>query len=205
MKLKLSIICVAAALAVSACQSTASGPGNAANAANAPAPRANTSANTAANQAASQVPANATAPVNSSSNLYSEQPKQPVADTPTDTFKALVIANGGKDLETTKMLFNQKSLEMVAGEAKQQNKTLDQMLLTQRMISQSKAPFAIRNEKIDGDEATLEVKSNSTGNWETLYFTHSEGRWKLAMDKYMEAIVRQVEESSKSLDKADEK
>jgi hypothetical protein len=39
------------------------------------------------------------------------------------------------------------------------------------------------------------------GNWEKMYFTKEDGQWKVAMDKYLEEMIRQVEESTKGLEK----
>ncbi len=40
-----------------------------------------------------------------------------------------------------------------------------------------------RNEKINGNEATIEVIAPKTGQWTELPFVKEEGRWKLAYDK----------------------
>jgi hypothetical protein len=40
-----------------------------------------------------------------------------------------------------------------------------------------------RNEKIDGDTATLEVKDDKKDKWETIHFAKEDGEWKLALDK----------------------
>lgn len=41
----------------------------------------------------------------------------------------------------------------------------------------------IRNEKIDGDRATLEMHNEKEGRWETVAFVKEDGAWKIALDQ----------------------
>ncbi len=47
-----------------------------------------------------------------------------------------------------------------------------------------------RNEKITGDTATLEVKNDKTGKWDTLPFVKENGEWKIALDKFLENMLK---------------
>jgi hypothetical protein len=119
---------------------------------------------------------------------------------PTEAFKSLGDAGNRKDLRALVQLFNQKSLELFAEDARAQGKLIDVIMLNQRAVTVAKAAPAVRNEKINGDSATLEVKM-AGGNWEKMYFTKENGQWKVAMDKYMEEMIRQVEEPTRKLEK----
>lgn len=46
----------------------------------------------------------------------------------------------------------------------------------------------LRNEKIDGEKATVEVKNRFTGAWTDVPFVKEDGRWKLALGEQTEEI-----------------
>lgn len=103
---------------------------------------------------------------------------------PTATLKAFYDATQKKDAEGIKKTLSKGTIEMLEGFAKAQNKTLDDTLkegLT-KDTSGEKLPES-RNEKIDGDKATLEVKNDKTGQWETVPFVKEDGMWKIAFDQ----------------------
>jgi hypothetical protein len=45
-----------------------------------------------------------------------------------------------------------------------------------------------RNEKIEGDTATLEVKNAATNDWDKTPFVKEDGKWKLALDKLIDDL-----------------
>ncbi len=49
-----------------------------------------------------------------------------------------------------------------------------------------------RNEKIDGDSATLEVQDEKSKDWEKLYFVKEDDEWKFAIDKTMEELFKKM-------------
>ncbi len=53
----------------------------------------------------------------------------------------------------------------------------------------------IRNEKISGDTATVEVKNQVLGNYEEMPFVKEDGIWKVALDKFMEDMMKKINES----------
>lgn len=191
MSAKLLFLLIITVFTISGCQSTSEttpAPNNSTN-------RVAVPANSAAN-AANTANLTANTAVNQAANMSAPQ-----TSTPTEVFKALGDAGNKKDVAALKQLFNRKSLEMFAGEAKSQSKSVDEVMVNQRAIVIAKTGPATRNEKITGDSATIEVKSAS-GSWEKMYFTREDGQWKVAMDKYMEEMIRQVEESTKNLEKS---
>ena len=111
---------------------------------------------------------------------------------PTATLKAFYTATQKKDAEGIKKTLSKGTIEMLEGFAKLQNKTLDETLKSglAKDSATEKMPET-RNEKIDGDRATLEVKNDKTGQWETLPFVKEEGSWKIAFDQlYRDALQK---------------
>jgi len=99
-----------------------------------------------------------------------------------------------KDVAATKKTLSKASLAMMEKAAKAQDKTVDQALAegfkTPGGTSQ-KEP-ATRNEKIDGDNATLEIQDDDTKKWETMYFVKEEKEWKIALDKTIEEMFKKL-------------
>ena len=103
---------------------------------------------------------------------------------PTATFTAFYEASKNKDVEAAKKIFSKKTLELFEIEARAKNKTIEEMF--KAGMDQKPPPDKLpemRNEKINGDEATLEVKDDKTGRWDTLTFVKEDGQWKIALDK----------------------
>jgi hypothetical protein len=107
----------------------------------------------------------------------------PQAGSPTDTIKSYYEAVRMKDVERIKKILSKGTLEMIEAYAKSQNKTIDESM---------KSGFSddpdfyetpeMRNEKIQGDKATIEVKNEKTGKWETVPFVKEDDDWKIALD-----------------------
>ena len=116
------------------------------------------------------------------------------SSSPTSTFKAFYEAQKKKDVEGMKKTLSKGSLQMMEKAAKEQNKTVDKAL-TEGMESPGgkadKMPET-RNEKIDGDNATLEVQNEETKKWDKIYFVKEDGDWKIALDKTIEEIFKQL-------------
>ena len=49
-----------------------------------------------------------------------------------------------------------------------------------------------RNEKIDGDNATLEVQDEDTKKWSKVYFVKEEKEWKISLDKTIEELFKNL-------------
>src|SRR6267154_471784 len=100
--------------------------------------------------------------------------------TPTSTFKAFFEASRKKDVPAMKKTLSKGTLDMFDKLAKAQNKTTDDMLkaIDKDDSKDEKVPET-RNEKIDGDTATLEVKNEKTSKWDTLPFVKEDGEWKI--------------------------
>jgi len=128
------------------------------------------------------------------------QMMQPAAS-PSDTFKAYVEAIKKKDAAAAKQQVSKGSLKMMEDAAKAQDKSVDELLTGNQAPALKETPET-RNEKIQGDTATLEVKNNVSASWDTMHFVKEDGHWKLAMDKTMEEIMKKVEDQMKNFNQS---
>ena len=119
--------------------------------------------------------------------------------TPKDTFKAYTAAIKKKDLTTMKLLLSESSRKMHEQEARARGVTLDDVIKTQTLFKEDQTTVKFRNEKIDGDRATLEVE-NSYGDWETLPFVKEEGIWKIDKQGFADQIIQDADQKAKELD-----
>jgi hypothetical protein len=118
---------------------------------------------------------------------------------PTATAKAFYDAVKNKDVQGMKNTMSKGSLDLIESVAKARGQSLDDVL--------SKGPggnfpdtFESKEETINGDTATLKVKSkkeeetindntstpkekSKEDRWETLNFVKENGQWKIAFDK----------------------
>lgn len=99
-----------------------------------------------------------------------------------------------------KNLLSKGSLELIEKSAKAQNSTTDELLRKESSVKIQTAPET-RNEKIEGDAATVEVKNETNGEFDLkMPFVKENGAWKIARDKYIEdALKKSNEEINKKL------
>ncbi len=101
--------------------------------------------------------------------------------TPTAAFQTFYNSIKNKDAQGIKSIMMKKELEELEAEAKKKNKSLDDFIKDE-MITQvgRKIPAEMpetRNEKIEGDMATLEFKEGES--WRTVRFAKEDGGWKM--------------------------
>ena len=123
----------------------------------------------------------------------------PKPSTPLETFKAYTKAIKQKDTTTMKLLLSDASIKMHDQEAKAQNLNLDDVVKRQTLFSETQTSVEHRNEKIEGNKATLEVK-NSFGSWETVPFVKEEGIWKIDKQGFANQIMQEIEQDNQKLD-----
>ena len=92
-----------------------------------------------------------------------------------------------------KLLLSDATLKMHEQEAKAQGTSVDEILKRETMIGENQRQVDYRDEKIDGDKATLQIK-NVYGSWETLPFVREGGVWKIDKQGYAEQMIRDIEE-----------
>lgn len=113
---------------------------------------------------------------------------------PTATFKAFWEAQKKKDIPGMKKTLSKASMAMMEKGAKQQNKTVDEAItegFNAPGAKYDKVPES-RNEKINGNDATLEIQDETSKKWETMYFVKEDGEWKIALDKTIEELLKKA-------------
>lgn len=100
---------------------------------------------------------------------------------PTATAKAFYEAIKNKDVQGMKNTMSKGSLDLLETMAKDRGQSVDDVL---RKGPGANFPdtFETKDETINGDAATLQVKQKG-GDWTTLNFVKEDGQWKLAFDK----------------------
>lgn len=111
--------------------------------------------------------------------------------TPTAGFKAYIEAVNKNDLPKIKQSFSRNSLKMLEETANAQKITLDEAIKNQTNPLGKTLPLPeTRNEKIEGANAMLEVKTGE--NWDKVYFSQEDGAWKIALDKFLEEMLKEI-------------
>ncbi len=123
----------------------------------------------------------------------------PSSRTPTETLQALSEAGKKKDTAGIKKLLSKGSLELLEKSAKTQNQTPDQLL-----TRENGAPFQNISEygaeTIQGETATVEVKTELTNEFERIPLVKENGEWKAALDKYAEDLMKRLNEQMKPVE-----
>ena len=125
--------------------------------------------------------------------------ESPKADTPIQAFQSYIIAVKEKNTTKMKLLLSSESIKMHELEAKAQNVTLDDIVRRETLFSEGQKTVTFRNEKIDGDKATLEVK-NPYGTWETVPFVRENSEWKIDKKGYTDRLMQEIEQSTQQMD-----
>lgn len=120
-------------------------------------------------------------------------------ETPIETFKTYISAVKEKDTTKMKLLLSSESIKMHEQEAKAQNLTLDDIVNRETLFTEGQKVVEFRNEKVEGETATLEVK-NSFGTWETIPFIRENGEWRIDKKGYAERLFQDVEQQNQQMD-----
>jgi hypothetical protein len=126
-----------------------------------------------------------------------------LGSSPSATLNAYFEALQKKDAAGLKKTLSKGTLEMFEQFAKAQSppKSLDEALqtgLASTTNTDSNKMPETRNEKIDGEKATLEVKNDKTGAWETVPFVKEDGAWKIAFDQMFRDAFKNMGNSNSS-------
>lgn len=124
-------------------------------------------------------------------------PQRPA--TPKETFMTYIKALKAKDYTTMKLLLSDATIKMHEKEAKAQGVTVDDIVKRETLLSENQTSMDIRNEKVDGDKASLQVK-NSYGSWETVPFVREDGVWKIDKQGYADQMLKDIEDQEKKFD-----
>lgn len=119
--------------------------------------------------------------------------------TPVETFKTYIKAIRQKDTKAMKVLLSNATLKMHEQQAKAQGVTVDEIIKRESLIGESQKAVDYKDEKIDGDKATLQFK-NSFGTWETMPFIREDGVWKIDKQGYADQLMKDIDDSDKKMD-----
>ncbi len=127
----------------------------------------------------------------------------PITGSPMETLKTLHNASLAKNPPAIKKMLSKSSIAMIEESARNQKKTVDQLLK-----EDDGAPFKfkelpeMRNEKINGSLATVEVKPKGAEEWESIPFIAENGEWKVMLDLIYRNLEQQyLEELRKNQSK----
>ena len=115
---------------------------------------------------------------------------------PTETLKTFIEASDKKDVEKIKGTLSKGTLNIIEGSAKAQNTTIDELLKRENGIPLKEIPET-RNEKIEGETASLEVKNVVTDDFDRVPFVKEDGVWKIALDLFMRDMQKKMKEDMK--------
>jgi hypothetical protein len=116
--------------------------------------------------------------------------------TPLDTFKSYNDASKKKDLTAMKLMLSQASLKMHDEEAKARGLNLDDIMKTQSLIGENQNVVAFKDQKIEGEKATIDVK-NESDRWDTIHFVMEDGVWKIDELGSAEQMIKDIEQEQK--------
>lgn len=117
---------------------------------------------------------------------------KPAADSPSNALNQYVAASQKQDIPAMKALLSKGSLELIEKSARLQNSSGDDLLRREAMVKIKNAPET-RNEKIEGDAGSVEVKNETTGEFDMVMpFVREDGVWKLARDKYIADLMKKA-------------
>lgn len=119
--------------------------------------------------------------------------------TPLETLKAYGNAYKKKDITAMKLLLSEETLKMHEQEARAQNVTVDDIVKRETLFSETQKSAEHRNERIDGNKATIEMK-DANGIWNTVQFVREDGTWKIDRRGFANRIEQEVEQKQNELD-----
>lgn len=124
--------------------------------------------------------------------------------TPVETLKAYHLALRNKDTTMMKLLLSRESLKLHSDEAKTRGVTLDEIVREQTLFPAEQNFFPFKNEIIENDKATVEVK-NAFGAWDVIYLLREDGAWKIDRKGTAERMIRDIEEKNRKFEETIEK
>ncbi len=128
-----------------------------------------------------------------SANTNTNTLKPESLGSPTETLRVFSQATIDKNAGNIMATLSQGSRKMIEESARAQNATVEAILLTENENSLKVIP-EMRNEKIEGDMAVVEVKNKVTGGYDKMPLIKENGEWKIALDKFTEEVMKKLRE-----------
>ena len=98
-----------------------------------------------------------------------------------------------------KLLLSEATIKMHEQSAKEQGVTLDDIVERETLFSPGQKTAEYRNETIEGDRATIEMK-NAYGVWDKISFVKEADGWKIDKQAFVDPILQQNELRNRELD-----
>lgn len=115
------------------------------------------------------------------------------AKSPTETLKSFVEASKKKDTAEMKKMLSKDSLKLIEKTAQEQKITVDDLLKMDDKSSLKETPET-REEKIEGDRASVEAKNPITGGYDKILLVKEDGVWKIDLDTMMKDMYKKMTE-----------
>ncbi|MGH9946561.1 MAG: hypothetical protein ACRD6X_05115 [Pyrinomonadaceae bacterium] len=119
--------------------------------------------------------------------------------TPVETFKTYIKAIKKKDTNAMRVLLSAETLKTHEQDAKAQGVTVDDIIKRDTLFSDGQRSIEYRNEKIDGEKATLHVK-DPYDRWQTIHFVLENGEWKIDKKASADQLLQEIEEKNRQAD-----
>lgn len=98
-----------------------------------------------------------------------------------------------------KLLLSSETVKMHELEARSQKVPVDEIIRRENLITAGQKVVEYKDEKIEGDKATLQVK-NPYGMWETVPFVRESGEWKIDKKGFADQLMEELEQNNRQLD-----
>ena len=103
--------------------------------------------------------------------------------TPKDTITTFVKAIQQKDGATIRKCLSTASIDVFQDMTKVSKKPIEEILIENFEDEDMQAVPKMRNQKVNGNTATIEILSDVTEKWDEVPFVKEGGLWKIAFDK----------------------
>lgn len=118
---------------------------------------------------------------------------------PLQTLMTYTKALKQKDTTTMKLLLSNETMRIHEQEAKSLGVPLDEIVKRESLISPDQTAVDYRNQKIEGDKASLEIK-NLYGGFDTVFFVKEDGVWKIDKKSSVDQIQNDIDQGDKKMD-----
>lgn len=130
---------------------------------------------------------------NTANNSSTASKQSASSPSPAETLKEYVEAARSRDLAKLRQTASKRSIEMMDELLVEEGSTLEETIKkSDPAIPPMFENPEVRNEKINGNRASIEVKQPGSGEWMEVPFVMEEGRWKLAAGEQFDAEMEKV-------------
>lgn len=116
---------------------------------------------------------------------------------PTDTIRAFNDAVIKKDTARIRAFLSRGSIKMIEESAREQGRSVNDIL-----TADDGAPMPVeremKNEVIEGNNASVDVKNTVLGSYDKMYLVKENGNWRVALDKFQDEMIRKLNELQKN-------